>query len=93
MLEKADLENSNPRIWFGRSGLSIGNSDLLVSLQGLILLPILDRSLGTDGYGIWSVILVTISLAGLIAVMGLGSSMIRHLSVEKEKERFQTQWS
>jgi len=35
---------------------------LIVNLRGLILIPILTKTLGADAYGIWSILMVTISL-------------------------------
>jgi O-antigen/teichoic acid export membrane protein len=49
------------KLFAQRVGL-VGIVKLLVSLRGLILLPILTKTLGTDLYGVWTLILVTTSL-------------------------------
>ncbi len=67
----------------------MGIVNLLVSLRGLILIPILTKTLGTDAYGIWSVIIVTISLITPLAMLGLPTAMIRFLSAEKDKGKIQ----
>ena len=67
------------RGFFARVGL-VGAVRFLVSMKGLILLPILARELGVENYGIWAQILVTITLLLPIALIGLPSGMVRHLS-------------
>lgn len=59
---------------------------LATSLQGLILLPILAKNLGTAGYGVWAQILATVSLVLPFIMLGLPSAMLRFLSAEKEKK-------
>lgn len=73
-------------IQFGRHVIIIGIATTLMSIQGIILLPLLAKNLGVYGYGIWSLINTTISLISLVAVMGLGSTMIRFLAAEKSDE-------
>lgn len=45
------------KLFAQRVGL-VGIVNLIVSLRGLILIPILTKTLGTDAYGIWSVYLL-----------------------------------
>lgn len=66
-----------------RVGL-VGITNLIMNLRGLILLPILTKTLGADGYGAWSQILVTISLVMPFIMLGLPSSMVRFLPAEKK---------
>ena len=49
------------KLFAQRVGL-VGITTLIVNLRGLILIPILTKTLGADAYGVWSVIMVTISL-------------------------------
>ena len=46
----------------------VGITNLIVNLRGLIIIPILTKMLGADAYGIWSVIMVTISLLSPLAL-------------------------
>ena len=76
------------KLFAQRVGL-VGIVNLIVSLRGLILLPILTKTLGADAYGAWSVIMVTISLLSPLALMGLTTAMIRFLAAEKDKRSIQ----
>nr|QNO54341.1 hypothetical protein DIMBOPOO_00013 [Methanosarcinales archaeon ANME-1 ERB7] len=72
------------KLFAQRVGL-VGITTLIVNLRGLILIPILTKTLGTDAYGIWSIIMVTLSLLSPLALLGLTTAMIRFLAVEKEE--------
>jgi O-antigen/teichoic acid export membrane protein len=76
------------KLFAQRVGL-VGITNLVFSLRGLILIPILTKTLGADAYGIWSVIMVTISLLSPLALLGLTSAMIRFLAAEKDKRKIQ----
>jgi O-antigen/teichoic acid export membrane protein len=76
------------KIFAQRVGL-VGITNLIFSLRGLILIPILTKTLGADAYGIWSVVMVTISLLSPLALLGLTSAMIRFLAAEKDKQKIQ----
>ena len=64
-----------------------GVAQLVTSLKGLILLPILTKTLGAEMYGIWALILVTVSLLMPLALLQLGFAMTRFLAAEKDKEK------
>jgi O-antigen/teichoic acid export membrane protein len=76
------------KIFAQRVGL-VGITNLIFSLRGLILIPILTKTFGADAYGIWSVIMVTISLLSPLALLGLTSAMVRFLAAEKDKTKIQ----
>ena len=76
------------KVFVQRIGL-IGLSNILIALSSLILLPILTKNLSINDYGIWVQINVTIALVSNIANLGLFYSMLRFLSVEKDKKRIQ----
>jgi len=67
--------------------LSIVN--LLTALKGLIILPLITKLLGAESYGIWTQIIVTISLVTPIAILGLPYTLIRYLAAEKNKKEIQ----
>lgn len=70
-----------------RIGL-VGLTNLVVNLNGLILLPVLTKNLSISDYGIWVQIMVTVGLIPAIALLGLPFSMVRFLSSVKDKEAF-----
>ena len=76
------------KLFAQRVGL-VGVTNFIVGLRGLILIPILTKTLGACGYGIWSQILVTISLVTPLALLGLPSTMVRFLASEKDKKDVQ----
>ena len=74
------------KLFAQRVGLT-GIVNIIVSLRGLILLPILTKTLGTDLYGVWTLILVTISLLMPLGLLGLSNVMIRFFAAEKDKNK------
>jgi len=74
------------KLFAQRVGLT-GIINIIVSLRGLILLPILTKTLGTDLYGVWTLILVTISLLMPLGLLGLNTAMIRFFAAEKDKNK------
>lgn len=63
--------------------------NLILSLRGLIILPIITKFLGPEDYGIWSQIMVTIYLFSPLATFGLPYALIRFLAGEKDKRVIQ----
>ena len=76
------------KLFAQRVGL-VGIVNLLVSLSGLILLPILTKTLPIEEYGIWVQILVTITLIAPIVGLGLPYTMVRFLAAETDKTKIQ----
>lgn len=72
------------KLFAQRVGL-VGITNVIINLRGLILLPILTKTLGAEGYGIWSQILVTISLLAPFCTLGLSYAILRFLGPEKDK--------
>lgn len=54
-------------------------------LRTYLWLVILTRALGPEGFGVWSLFLVTLSSAMTISTLNCGSSMMRFLSGERER--------
>jgi O-antigen/teichoic acid export membrane protein len=65
----------------------VGIAQIVGALKGLILLPILTKTLGTEFYGIWAQIMVTVSLLMPLALLQLGFAMTRFLAAETDKEK------
>jgi len=74
---------------FTRNVGLVGVTQLLVKLRGIFLLPIIAKTLGVFQYGLWSQIIVTVSLFTPFITMGLLSSITRFLSAEKNKKEIQ----
>ena len=76
------------KLFTQRIGL-IGITNLLISLSGIILLPILTKTLPIEEYGLWVQIIVTIGLILPFANMGLSPAIVRFLAAEKDKKKIQ----
>ncbi len=63
----------------------IAITQVLISLGGFFLLPIVTKMLGPDSYGIWAQINVTISLLYPIALIGLHMAFLRFLAAETDE--------
>lgn len=62
---------------------------LTVALKGLIILPIITKTLGAENFGVWTQIVVTISLVVPIATLGLPYTLVRFLDAGKKREEIQ----
>ena len=65
----------------------LGVSNFIVSLRGLILLPILTKFLGPEKYGIWIQLSITLTLLTPFIVLGLPDAIVRFLASEQQKEK------
>lgn len=73
------------KLFAQRVGL-VGVANLIVSLSGLILLPILTKNLSIEEYGIWVQIAVTIGFLVPLTTLALSTAGHRFLSGEKDKK-------
>ncbi|MGE4495406.1 MAG: lipopolysaccharide biosynthesis protein, partial [Methanosarcina sp.] len=71
-----------------RIGL-IGFIQMLTSLSGIILLPILTKNLSIEDYGMWAQISVTIDMVPGLVMLGLPYTMVRFLPTIEKKEEIQ----
>lgn len=74
------------RLFAQRIGL-VGVTNLLSSISGIFLVPILTKNIPASDYGIWTQISVTVGLLSAVVLLGLPASMIRFLASEKSNER------
>jgi len=75
---------------FAKGVVIIGITNLLLLfLGGLILLPLLTKTLGARDYGIWAQVDVTIQLVLVIAGLGLPFALSRFLAAETDKVKLQ----
>ena len=70
---------------FTKDTLLAGIAYSVSALSGLVLLPILSKTLGAEAYGIWSQIQVTIPLLMLLTSLQLGFAMTRFLAAKTDK--------
>lgn len=68
-----------------RLGL-IGITDAFIRVRGLVLIPLLTKTLGAEGYGIWSQVMITLQLLSPLIVMNLPTAMMRFLAAKKDKK-------
>lgn len=74
---------------FGQRIGLIGLTNLLLSISGIILLPVLTKNLPVEDYGAWVQIMALIGLIIPFAGMGLSYTMVRFLAAEKDKRKIQ----
>lgn len=72
---------------FTKDVIIVGIAQLILSLRGLILLPLIAKLLGTAAYGIWAQAHVTLALVGTFASLGIGFAFIRFFAGETDKEK------
>jgi O-antigen/teichoic acid export membrane protein len=75
-------------LFIKRIGL-VGVAQTIVSLKGLILLPILTKTLGASDYGVWAFILVTVGLSSPLLLLGLDNASLRFLASKQKEQIFQ----
>ena len=67
----------------------IGIANMLMRLKGIILIPVIAKTLGASEYGIYATLMATIGLLAPVSTMGLLGSIIRFLAGEKNKKEIQ----
>lgn len=66
-----------------------GLTQLIAALYGIITLPVITKILGVKDYGVWTQLMVTISLLAPVASLSLPYAMVRFLAGEKNKKEIQ----
>lgn len=77
---------------FAKDILIIGITQVLVALSGIILLPLITKTLGAHDYGIWAQVQVTISLVLGFVGLGLPYAMTRFLPAKTNKAEIQEEF-
>lgn len=70
----------------------IGITNFLVSLGGIIFLPLITKTLGARDYGTWVQVNVTIGLALSFVGLGLPFAMTRFLAADKSNNEIQEEF-
>ena len=65
----------------------IAITQAVIALRGLIILPIITKTLSASGYGIWAQAIVTASLILPISSLLLSSALLRFLAAEKTRQK------
>ena len=68
----------------------VGIANILISLSGLIFIPIITKNFSTADYGVWAQVNTTIALVPNIVNLGLPYTMVRFLAAEKDKSKIKT---
>ena len=63
----------------------VGIANILISLSGLIFIPIITKNFSTSDYGVWAQVNTLIALVPNIVNLGLPYTMVRFLAAEKDK--------
>jgi O-antigen/teichoic acid export membrane protein len=66
--------------------LVITLSNVFLAFKGIILVPVITKLLGTNDYGIWTQISVTLSFVVPIIMLGLPNALVRFLAGEKDRD-------
>ena len=77
---------------FTKNIITIGIANGLVQLSGFILLPLLTKTLGASGYGIWSQVQISIALGELVAGLDLSYALVRFLPSKTKREEIQEEF-
>lgn len=64
----------------------IGLDRILTSLAGIILIPVLTKTLGAYGYGLWSQAIITITLVLIVLILGFDLSIPRLFHAKEFEE-------
>ena len=74
------------KLFVQRIGL-VGITNILITISGLIFIPIITKNLSTADMGYWALVSTIIALIPNIANLGLPYTMVRFLSAEKDKNK------
>src|SRR3989344_4625539 len=80
---------SEHRIFIKRIGL-VAAAKFITGFRGLLLLPLLSKTIGAAQYGIWSQILITIGLLTPFLMLNLATAAVRFLPAEQDRKKVAT---
>ena len=84
------MENSYQR--FAKDVLIVGIAHGLEALSGIILIPLITKTLGAQDYGIWAQVQVAVNLVLVFAGLGLPAAIIRFLPAKTDKREIQEEF-
>lgn len=72
------------KAYFKDAGI-LGLTEILLSLKGLILIPILAKAFGAVNYGVWAQVAVIVGMVAPLVIAGTDSAMVRFIPGEKRE--------
>ncbi|MBI0583764.1 MAG: flippase [Methanomassiliicoccus sp.] len=75
-----------------KDAIIIGFTQVMVNLGNFLLLPIITKTLGSNDYGLWIQVLVTISLLSSVAILGQNTTLLRFLKAGDDKKRLSVEY-
>lgn len=76
------------KLFVQRIGL-VGIAQTYNNMKGLILLPLFTKNLSTSEYGVWNLILITISVLQPFILLSLQDAILRFLAAKKKEQIIQ----
>jgi O-antigen/teichoic acid export membrane protein len=70
---------------FAKDVIIVGITTVLVAFSAILTLPLITRTIGAENYGIWTQSLVTMSLVGGVAGLGLPAALTRFLPAKTSR--------
>lgn len=67
----------------------LGLTNLIFAFRGIFLLPIITKLLGVVSYGIWTQLMVSVSLVVPLMLLGIPAALVRFLAGREEKRDIQ----
>jgi O-antigen/teichoic acid export membrane protein len=64
----------------------------MVNLGNFLLLPIITKTLGSNDYGLWVQVLVTISLLSSVAILGQSTSLLRFIKAREDRKHLSQEY-
>lgn len=89
---ECEIEPDTPKK-FTTDILWVGLSQIMIYLFAFFTLPALTKNFGTELYGVWAQIIVTIGLLNPILTLHLGTAAVRYLSAENDKNKLNQPFS
>lgn len=65
----------------------VGIANLIIAIQGILLIPIITKYLGAHDYGIWIQLMLIVALLVPLSMLGLNAAVVRFLAGEKDKQK------
>lgn len=84
---KNEIRSLNEPQRFARDIVWVALSQVITGLLGIITLPALTKSYGSEIYGVWSQILVTSQFLAPLLTLQLGTSVVRYLAAQNNREK------
>jgi len=81
------MRNNAGKEKVGKDIALVGIAQVVSGLTAFLLIPIMTRALGPEGYGEWNQVLTTVTLLATLGELGLSSSLIRFMASEKDEAR------